>query len=854
MSLSTIYSKTGKGAQVLTGKNKALPADSMRVLSQIDGKSSAESILTELGKFTEQEFTQILTRLLEGGHIRIVADEIMQDFFPDSDIAASIDVMEISAEEFLKTEASAHGLDSETKVRQLKEAEARAKAHAEEQLKLEAAARAQEESERELLEMANLLGNSAEEHINKDILAEQKARDEAIARAKAEAEKIAQSIAAEKSAAARQEAERKVREESAAQSQPHTDDSSRLETERVARIAESEEKARIAAEREATEKARQEAAAIARREAEEGARIAAELKAQEEAERVARKKAEAEEKARRESEEKTRIAAEREATEKARQEAAAIARREAEEGARIAAELKAREEAERVARKKAEAEEKARREVEEKARIAAEREAAEKARGEAAAIARREAEERARIAAELKAQEEAEAKARAREEAKHDAEARALIKAEEKARKRAEREPIDISKWIYGTIRVGRNLLITLSVSVLVLLLLLQLVNLGMLVSPLAGPVEKLLSENINEPVTIKKVYASLWPKPHLVLDDIAIGGSADIKIESIHVLPGLTTLFDKTRRLTYIKVSGFNITQDNFHRPVQWLSAAAKQGSLKFDQILLEKTTISLPGLDLPAFDGELNFAAGSALQNAILSTNNRKTVLQITPRDGAFAIDLTADEWKLPIGVPVVFDELHATGRIDHSQLELDQIKGRLYGGNIKAAMAVDWAAGWAATGNFKLSEVDLEKLMPVFSSQASMDGPVTSNAAFSLQADDFAKLLDNPEISADFSVDGGSINNIDLGRAMRASDKNAIGGSTRFNTLTGKLTLQNGNYKFRQLALKAGQLNASGEVDILANQDLAGAVNIGLATKSRQLQSHLNLAGKVGSPSLK
>src|SRR3989344_8578406 len=187
MKLSTIYGKSGKGAQVLTGKTKALPANSMRVLSQVDGKSSAKAILAALENFTEKELTQILTQLLDGGYIRVIADDAMKDFFPESGIASTIDVVEISAEEFLKTEATAHGLHSDVKMRQQKEAEARAKAHAEEQLRLEAAARAQEESERKLLEAADLLAKSGDE-INIETLAEQKARDKAGAEERAKHE------------------------------------------------------------------------------------------------------------------------------------------------------------------------------------------------------------------------------------------------------------------------------------------------------------------------------------------------------------------------------------------------------------------------------------------------------------------------------------------------------------------------------------------------------------------------------------------------------------------------------------------------------------------------------------------
>ena len=376
-----------------------------------------------------------------------------------------------------------------------------------------------------------------------------------------------------------------------------------------------------------------------------------------------------------------------------------------------------------------------------------------------------------------------------------------------------------------------------------------------MLVSPLVGPIEKLVSENINEPVTINKVYASLWPKPHLVLDGVAIGGLADIKVETIRVLPVLSTIFNDVKTLRYIELSGLTIGQDNLHRPLQWMGVTNKRSKLKFDQVFLEKTSVSLHGLELPPFDGDIKLASNGELQSATFNTSNRSAVIQVTPKNKTYMIDLIADDWQSPIGAPVIFGELQATGVIDHDQLNFTQIKGRLYGGNIKATMVVDWSNQWSATGTFKLSEVELEELMPIFTGEASLIGPLTSTATFTLQSKEFATMLDAPEINASFSVDGGAINGIDLVRAIRASNKNsAIGGSTRFNKFSGKLLLKDGHYQYRQLTLKAGKLTAFGEADVQANQNLSGAIDVNLAMQSRQLQSRLNLSGKLGSPTLK
>ncbi|HEX5539101.1 MAG TPA: hypothetical protein VFX01_04860, partial [Methylophilaceae bacterium] len=120
---------------------------------------------------------------------------------------------------------------------------------------------------------------------------------------------------------------------------------------------------------------------------------------------------------------------------------------------------------------------------------------------------------------------------------------------------------------------------------------------------------------------------------------------------------------------------------------------------------------------------------------------------------------------------------------------------------------------------------------------------------------KAQELNKILDAPSINARFSAAEGAIKGIDLVRAIQASGKEkAISGSTRFDAFSGNLTLENKHYQYRELSLQASQLQARGEVDIFANQDLSGKIDIKLTLKSRQLQSRIYLSGKLAQPLLK
>lgn len=587
--------------------------------------------------------------------------------------------------------------------------------------------------------------------------------------------------------------------------------------------AEARSKAAAAAKtkREAAAKARAEAERKTQGEAEARAKAVAEAQAQAEAERKARAEAEA----KREADEKARLEAE---VERARQAAEQKAREEARARAKAEAEAKARAEAEARAKAKAEAQEK--------------REAEARVRAEAERIAKEQAKAR-KQAADLE-------KAEAKRQAKREAAARALIKAEGKARKRAERDPVD-TQWLQSTIAAGHNLLIYSSVTVfaavLILLVALPLVNLSILIEPM----EKLASENINEPVVIKEIHVVLWPQPQLVLDGISIGTLLDIKATTVRVFPVLSTLFNETRALKSIEVEAFALDQDDVSRPFQWISSSNNRNQLKIDYISFKKSSIKLHGVEqLVFFNSDISLNPLGKLKNAKLYSDKNTLAIEILPQNDAYEINLAANEWQPPLGAQIMFDKLSAKGVADRHGINFSNIEGKLYGGDLKAQMALHWADRWGATGKFEILKINLEEITPKFSDTATLKGYLNSSATFSLRADDLAKLIDTPDMNANFEIMNGYVDGIDLVRAMQVTGQEQAGGSTHFEKLSGHWMLKDRHYRLRQLALKAGQLQAHGDIDISADQDVSGKIATKLVLKSRQLQSRFSLSGKLGS----
>lgn len=856
MNLSAIYSKTGKGARALAAKSKSLSANAMRVLSYIDGKTSAQDILPQLGKLSELKFSEVLTQLSEEGYIKEIDSDYLTQSLSDFEIHTPIMVAEISAEEFMQIESAAEGTNSETRAREQADAETRALAYAEAQRKLQEEALKQEEAERRLLNVTDILAKSSDS-LDIEHLASQEPRQpkiDAEARAKHKARKRA---AAEQARRESQQAE----------------------------AAEQAEKLRVAAEQQAVEEQAQQKKLEqeALHEAERKAQAALEAQTKQEAEKVALEvqlaaaaKARREEESRlqREAENNARIEAERlaheaklQAQQQAKELAEAQAQQQAEARARQAAEKQARIQAEKRAKaeRKAQQEEQAQAEREARQKLKAEQLAQQEAdarlRAQAQAQAKQEAEERARIAAENRALEKAQRiereqaekalKAEAKRQAKQQAAAQALAKAQEKAEFRKARPAKDYFSWIRQTSAIAKKVLLTACVVMLLALVLLPFVNLGFL----ADSAQTRIALDIGEPVTIQRLHIALWPQPHLVLDEVSIGSIGDIKADSIQLYPVLSTLLSETKALHSIEVETIALDESNAPRLIAWLKNTSKPGHMKLEHIMLNKVAITWQNVALPVFDTDIKLNTEGVMQTALLKTGDGHLTIQAKPGNNALMLDIRANGWQFPLGPPVVFDELKATGLLSDKHLQLDGIEGQLYDGTIKALMSLQWGDRWSGNGKFELAQVDLAQAAPVFTPSIGMEGKLAANAVFSLQADTLSQLLEAPSINAHFDSADGAIKGIDLVRAIQAGNKQkVISGTTAFNRFSGNLILENKHYQFRDLMLKANQLQAQGDADIFANQDISGKIDIKLATHSRQLQSRIFLSGKLGQPTLK
>jgi hypothetical protein len=519
-----------------------------------------------------------------------------------------------------------------------------------------------------------------------------------------------------------------------------------------------------------------------------------------------------------------------------------------EEEARAAmdrAEREAREKADQEGRELAEAAERARREAEQRSREEG---------------IRRQQEERGKRAKEQeerKKKSEEERKKRERERREQDQRAReeALAKKrsdqEELDRKKSDRERLarEAKKRAWGP---GRIAVVAGIVAVALLIV-------GIQVAPLsayAPEMEKLASERIGEPVRIGALHASVFPSFHLKLDNVTIGQQQDVRVHNVTAYMDIGSMFGGEKLIKSLEIDELQATQDALVRLPGWLADdGTKAGKLKVRKIVLKGTKLDVRGTAMPAFNARLFLALDGTLVRAMIESVDGRFDAEILPNGPAADISARVKNFSLPLGPGFELTEGTVKGVLSSSQIRLTEMDLYLYGGQAKGQAVVSWGSPWSLEGEFEFKRVELEAAMKALKIDIVSDGLLDAKGRYALQAGSLDTLFENPRVESTFTVQKGSLSGFDFVRALQSPRRDGVqGGKTKFDELSGALTVAGARYTYSNARLTAGLLAASGACEILPNKDINGRAYVELRSTSNLVKNTFRITGSLKAIVLK
>jgi hypothetical protein len=777
-------------------------------------------------------------------------------------------------------------------------AAARARAEAEAQALSEARARA--EAEAKSLAMARV---QAEEVARKQLVELESAQRDLRQQLKAEIEakvraEMQELLKADVDEGARAEIEAAVMEEARDQARHMLEEQLQAEREMMARAGAdatrraeeaaqrmlAEQEVRIRAEMEArmqqlTEeknRAEIEARKMAEAQAEAASRAAAELSERLKAEEQARKAAQAEAELRRQQEASNRVRLEA----RAREEAEDRARADAEMRAKLAAEKEAkiqaqarlliesemREKSDRENQQKYEVERRAREEAEKKASLETRaREVASRAVAEQ--VAKREELERlaeARIAQERALREKAEEKSQADERAEADmraAQVARLKELQEQAEQKKQEEASNAGKPKKRGPKKERHVVRWLVFSVVAVIglaiFLIHAVPLGAVNVRL----EKALAAWIHDDVSSSGLRVSLFPRPHVKLDQVALGKVLDAKALSGRLYMDMNALYGDRFAVDTMELNDVTIATEALPRALAWANAEGRGKTIEIENILLRNAKVDFKGIAIEPFDADIKFdKAGKIVRVDMRSRDGKWTFTTFPDKTdpaaiaaGTWVVDFNSRGMNLPMGMPVPFGSLKARGSWTGEEMVFPQVEATLFEGSATGNLRVDWKQGVAFATEFSVQKMRLDDLAAVFSKDVSPSGRLEGSFSAAGSAATIAGLMDKLTMQGNFLVKDGTITNVDLVQAMRSPG--SVGGQTKFTEFAGQFRLADGILHYEKIRLAGGVLLAGGNINVVYSTGaMSGTLSTELKSSVAQDRAVFSFGGTVARPALR
>lgn len=399
-------------------------------------------------------------------------------------------------------------------------------------------------------------------------------------------------------------------------------------------------------------------------------------------------------------------------------------------------------------------------------------------------------------------------------------------------------------------------------IAVGVILLLLAVVPFFISLDAHIPRIEEEVSARLKEPVKIGNLRAGGLPLPHVTISGIVVGRTEDIKVGKVTVTPDLWSLVGKTRVIRSIEIDGLVLTQKAIDRIPVWTQSDATPGvpgqppAFRVESIRLDDAVVKLQKTTLGPIDARLALTGEGGVESASIVNRDGRLKAFVKPQQSNYLIDVTARGWTLPIGAAIHFDQLSIKGVATLTNASLSEVHAKLYGGTVTGKITLDWRKGMQLKGDAEVSQVEIKQLLQAMGKPQNLSGKLSARPIFSASASKPDQIADALRLDTPFDVQNGVLLGVDIRKAATSlfSRDGGKGGETRFDRLSGELSMERGTRRLTRLDIASGSLSATGDVTISPKDALSGRINANVKAVSVASASvPLNVTGTLDSPLL-
>jgi hypothetical protein len=403
--------------------------------------------------------------------------------------------------------------------------------------------------------------------------------------------------------------------------------------------------------------------------------------------------------------------------------------------------------------------------------------------------------------------------------------------------------------------------------------------------------VERVLGEQLHEPVSVRRLRLAALPLPHLELQEVRLGERDGITASSVEISPDLLDLLAGKVAIRRITVKDGTAHLEQLRKLVDLLGAMdATAQNVAVRELQLSGMNLLLPEMTLGPIEGRLNFAPAGELERAWFAMDEQKLTATLLPLPGGhFSLQSQAQDWtpsfspRLQLknmhleGVlgeqdsfvgdarfsrvavhasggsrhPLVLDEISAHIVARPERLELSSLRARLYGGKLSGTANVN-RKGAMLRAELSASDIALQSLVRAFTDDVLFTGSMEGAAKLSMSLDNLERFPGTLRLTGNFHLRHGVLTKVDLVQAASGAGKaDARGGTTQFDDLTGLLRIDAGGYHFKDLKIVSGMLKANGKLDVSPSLQLDGALEANVKGTAGLVSMPMAVSGTLDEP---
>ena len=378
---------------------------------------------------------------------------------------------------------------------------------------------------------------------------------------------------------------------------------------------------------------------------------------------------------------------------------------------------------------------------------------------------------------------------------------------------------------------------------------------------------ESIASDKLGTTVTIVDFKLGFLPSPRLVLKGMNVGKDSDLKVSRLVVIPTLRSLFSSNKLITVkinqpvLKKSALGLIAKLTDKPIKPSDISTPNGtSITLEKVVIEDAKLDWPDIKINNLNIEAEFAQHNILTLANVETVDGKLKLELKPKadvsdkNGLHLVGhLTAKDWTLPVGLPLLINQANMDMAIEGSTLSISNIDIALYEGKVTGSTTLNWQKNWQLAGKFIVNNMSVREPASLANYTVKVTGRLFADGQFSSNTKSARDLGAKIQANIQFNVKNGVLYGVDLVKAASLLVKQSNGGETVFDTLSGDLHVAGKQYQFEQLNIRSGLIAASGDVTISPNKSLNGTMTVSLKQSVGLIEMPMNVSGTLNNPSV-